>query len=618
MNSKFFRRGAWLIVVILATAVFISTRAGFAAVEPKTVLLLHSYGQNSKPWSDYSRALRQELESQSHWPLVIQELSLIPAASDEQNAESGFVGYLHLLFEHRPPDLIIAYGAPGGAFVQRHRDQLFPDRPMILTTIDARLVQSLALTENDTVVAFRHSSLVLFGNILQLLPNTRTIAVIIGNSPNDRFWTRELRRELATLKDGLTLTFYDDLSFDDILKQAASLPADSAIYWNQTRVGPGQVHGEQALREIAAVANAPIFTFDDSFFTGEIVGGPMSSVAANARATTDVALRVLGGEKPADIKTQPLEYGPAKYDWRQLQRWGISESRLPPGSEVQFREPTMWERYRWQVATVCALILLQGALISALFIERRRRQLAEVQVGRRTAQLVHSNRFAVAGELTATMAHELNQPLGAILTNAETAEVLLKSSAPDLDELKEIVADIQRDDQRASEVLKRLRSILTRSPYQNKNFDLNEIASESIQLLSPLAMLRGVDLSVLVAPMPVPVEGDSIQLQQVILNLIVNAMDAMSKQPRAERKVMVRTARADNFAEVSVSDNGPGIPPDKVKAVFEPFFTTKPQGMGIGLSIARTIIEAHDGSIWAENQAEGGAVFYVRLPLAQV
>jgi len=618
MNSKFFRRGAWLIVVFLATAVFVSTRAGIAAVEPKTILLLHSYGQNSKPWSDYSRALRQELESQSQWPLVIQEFSLITAASDEQNAESRFVLYLQALFEHRPPDLIVAFGAPGGAFVQRHRDQLFPDRPMILTTIDARLVQSLALTENDTVVAFRHSSLLLFGNILQLLPNTKTIAVVIGNSPSDRFWTGELQRELATLKDGLTLTFYNDLSFDEILKRAASLPADSAIYWNQTRVGAGQVHyGEQALREIAAVANAPIFTFDDSFFTGDIVGGPMSSVSENAKTTTDVALRILAGERPADIKTQPLEYGPARYDWRQLQRWGISESHLPPGSEVQFREHTMWERYSWQVATVCALIVLQGALISALFIERRRRQLAELQVGRRTAQLVHSNRFAVAGELTATMAHELNQPLGAILTNAETAEVLLKSSTPDLEELKEVVADIQRDDQRASEVLKRLRSILTRSPYQKTNFDLNEIASESIQLLSPLARLRGVNLSVFVAPMSVPVEGDSIQLQQVILNLIVNAMDAMSKLPKAERKVTVRTVRAGNFAEVSVFDTGPGIPSDKITAVFEPFFTTKPQGMGIGLSIARTIIQAHDGLIWAENQAEGGAVFHVRLPLVR-
>src|SRR5262249_23281585 len=162
---------------------------------------------------------------------------------------------------------------------------------------------------------------------------------------------------------------------------------------------------------------------------------------------------------------------------------------------------------------VCALLLLQGALISGLFYERHRRQLAEVQVGRRTAQLIHSNRFSVAGELTAMMAHELNQPLGAILTNTETAELMLKSSAPNLHELGEIITDIRRDDQRASEVILRLRSMLRREPFQIRNLDLNEIASESIQLLSPLARDRKVDLSAVIAPMSLPITGDSVQLQ---------------------------------------------------------------------------------------------------------
>ena len=423
---------------------------------------------------------------------------------------------------------------------------------------------------------------------------------------------------MEPLKNRVTFLFDNELSFDETLKQAASLPPNSAIFWFQPQIDAfGAAHeGDRSLTELFAVANAPIFSFHDAFFTGEIVGGPMASVSAATKAATDVALRVLAGEKPADIKTPPLEYGPAKYDWRQLQRWGISESRLPPGSEVEFHEPTMWERYRWQVAAACALILLQAALISGLFYERRRRQLAEVQVGRRTAQLIHSNRFSVAGELTAIMAHELNQPLGSILTNAETAEVMLKSSAPDLHELREIVTDIRRDDQRASEVILRLRSLLRRSPFEIKNFDLNELASESTQLLSPLARDRKVDLSASVAPMSLPIKGDSVQLQQVILSLIVNAIDAMPKVPKAERMVIVRTARDGNFAEVSVSDTGPGIPSDKIKAVFEPFFTTKPQGMGIGLSIARTIVEAHDGRIWAENQAGNGAVFHVRLPLS--
>lgn len=618
VNGQFFRRVHWLVVVSTAAmAALLSTPASFATVEPKTVLILQSFGQSSKPWSEYSKALRQELESRSPWPLVIQEVALIMTTSDEQNAESQFVGYLHALFDNRPPDLIVAFGAPGGAFVARHRHDLFRALPMVLTTIDARRLQSLELTENDTAVAFRHSLPALFGNILQLLPNTGTIAVVIGNSPNERFWIGEMRRELATLKDGLTLTFYNDFSFAEILKQMASLPPNTAIYWNQTNGEAGQLpFGERALKEVAAVANAPIFTFDDSFFTGDIVGGPMSSVSASTKATTEVALRILGGEKPANIKTPSIEYGPAKYDWRQLPRWGIGESRLPPGSEVQFREPSMWEKYRWQVTALCSLLLLQTALISGLFVERRRRQLAEDQVGRRTAQLIHSNRFAVAGELTATIAHELNQPLGAILTNAETAEVVLKSSAPNLDELREIVTDIQRDDRRASEVLQHLRSILRKSPFQSRNCDLNEIASESVKLLSPLARDRKVEMSALVAPMSLPIRGDSVQLQQVILNLIVNAIDAMSKMPVARRSVIVRTARDGNFAEVSVSDTGSGIPSDKFKAVFEPFFTTKPQGMGIGLSIARTIVEAHGGRIWVENQAGSGAAFHVKLPVS--
>src|SRR5262249_38442454 len=161
---------------------------------------------------------------------------------------------------------------------------------------------------------------------------------------------------------------------------AASLPPDSAIFWVQSQVDARGTmrEGDRPLRELAAVANAPIFSYDDAYFDGAIVGGPMSSVSETTRRTTEAALRILAGEKPAAITTPVMQYGPAKYDWRQLQRWGISESRLPPGSEVQFREPTMWERYRWQMSVVCALILLQGVLISGLLYEHRRRRLAEV------------------------------------------------------------------------------------------------------------------------------------------------------------------------------------------------------------------------------------------------
>jgi signal transduction histidine kinase len=200
--------------------------------------------------------------------------------------------------------------------------------------------------------------------------------------------------------------------------------------------------------------------------------------------------------------------------------------------------------------------------------------------------------------------------------NCATLRLMLKSPAPDLNEIGEIVDDIRRDDQRASEVILRLRNMLKKAPPKVTDADLNEIVHNTILMLSPFATARQFDLKSVILSQPLPIKGDQVQVQQVLVNLIVNAADAMSDVP-AERTVTISTMRDDNFAEVSVSDTGPGIGLDKLKEVFEPFFSTKPQGMGMGLSIARTIVETHDGLIWAENQIGGGAVFRFRLPLAK-
>jgi signal transduction histidine kinase len=333
-----------------------------------------------------------------------------------------------------------------------------------------------------------------------------------------------LQRELEPLKGRVTFLYWNDLSFEEVLKRAASLPPNSAIYWNQPQVDVlGTVHeGDRALKDLYAVANAPIFSYDDSFFNGEIVGGPMTSVSDGVRTTTDVALRILGGEKPADIKSAVLEYGPAKYDWRQLQRWDISESNLPPGSEVYFRQPSVWELYRWHFMFVALLLFLQAALIAELLRQRQRRVYAELQAGQRMAELAHVNRFTMAGELTASIAHEINQPLGAIRMNAETLELILKHQEPDLDEIRELAAEIRRDDERASDVIIRLRSILKKKPFELRPFEINEVVAEAVELLSGLAAARYVEVSTLLSSESLPAMGDRIQLQQVIINLIMN------------------------------------------------------------------------------------------------
>ena len=359
------------IILLLATL-------GAAAAESKRVLMLHSFGRDFKPWSEYARTIRAELDRQSPWPLEITEHSLMSARSSDENPEAPFVEYLRALHATRPLDLIVSLGAPAVAFVQRHRQQLFADTPMVFTAVEQRRVQYSNLTPNDTVVAVAHSFPAVFENILRVLPETKTVAVVNGNSLNERYWLEEMRREVRRFASRTSFIWYSDLSFEEILKHAASLPPHSAIFWHLMNVdAAGVVHeGDTGLPRLHAVANAPIFSYDDSFFGHAIVGGPMHSVLEGSRATAAVAIRVLGGEKPGDIKEAPIGFATPKFDWREMQRWGISKSRLPPGSEVHFRDPTAWERYRVQIL-VCAVFLVQSALISWLLYERRKRRRSE-------------------------------------------------------------------------------------------------------------------------------------------------------------------------------------------------------------------------------------------------
>jgi signal transduction histidine kinase len=617
-REKRLTKAAWRLALLLALTGALPKPLDAAEPGHKRVMILHSVGREFRPWNEYAKAMRAELDRQSPWPVDVQEHSLVAARSPDANPEAPFLEYLRALYAGQPPDLMIGVGAPATSFIQRHRRELFPGVPALFTTLEARRVQYSAMTDNDTVVAVIHRFLVLFESFLKISPETKTIAIVNGDSPNERFWRGEMERELKPLEGKVEIRWYDKLSYEDALKQLSTLPPHSAIFWYQMVVdAAGVAHeGDRALTRLYTVANAPIFSHDDAFF-GEIVGGPMHSPLGLSRTAVGVAVRILNGEKAGDIKTPPSEFALPKYDWRQLQRWGISERLLPPGSAIYFREPTPWERYRWQIAFVCAVVMLQAGLIGVLLYERRRRKVAEFEARQRIAELAHVNRYTLAGELTTSIAHELNQPLGSILVNTETAALMLESPTLDVGELKEILSDIRRDDQRAGEVIRRLRSLLKRTPFDAKVIDLNETVLETLDLVAALAHARGASLDSVLASTPLPVKADIIQLQQVLINLIVNAMDAMAHLDESRRRISVRTARNEDSAEIEIADFGPGIPVEKLDEIFEPFYTTRPNGMGMGLSIARTIIDAHDGRISAENNASHGAAFRIVLPLAR-
>ena len=603
----------WLALI----AIFLAA-ASPAAAQPKRVLLLHSFGPQFVPWTFFAAQFREELFKQSPHKIDLYEASLEGSRFQQPGEQGPIVDYLVTLFGERKLDVIVTLGAPAAFFVQKYRAQFFPSTPLIIGSPERRAVDYTKLTPNDAPVAVALDFEKWVGSILEVLPDTTHIAWAVGASPLERFWTEEFRRASQPFSERVSFEYFNDLRFEEMLKRVSELPTRSAIFYVDLRVDAAGVplDRDSVLPRLRQATKAPIFSYIDSYLGSGIVGGPMLSSETVGRLMAQAAIRILNGEKAGDLNIPPVLPGAAQYDWRELQYWKISESRLPPGSIVRFREPTAWAQYRWQIALASAVVLLQGGLILGLLHERRRRLHAEVQSRQRSAELAHINRFSTAGELTATIAHEMNQPLGAILTNVETAEAIVRSASPDLKEIEDILADIRRDDVRAGEVIARLRSLLKKAPFELKHIDLNEVARDTIRLLSALAIARKVSLTSFIAPEPLLIKGDLIQLQQVILNLIVNAMDAMSSMPTAARRIAVSTARDGNSAELSVSDVGHGIPVEKLKEVFEPFFTTKSEGMGMGLSIARTIVETHGGRLTAENNTGCGATFRITLPLA--
>ena len=301
-----------------------------------------------------------------------------------------------------------------------------------------------------------------------------------------------------------------------------------------------------------------------------------------------------------------------------MQRWGISESRLPPGSEILFREPTAWERYRWQITSILLALLVQFAMITWLLVERFGRRRAETRSRKLSLEVMHLSRAAEAGALSASFAHDLGQPTLAIALSAHRAESLLKNR-PELGKIKEAVIDISRANDHAAAVIKQFRKLLKRGsdPEIQQETDLNAVIADALSILSTEANHRQVVLVAEGHKGPLLVRADPIHVLQVLLNLATNAMDAMTDNPSDTRRVAIRTAmHADSKVEVVVSDSGPGIPEQVIDEIFDTFYTTKQHGTGLGLSIARTIVDTYGGKIWAENSAEGGAAFHFTIPLS--
>jgi signal transduction histidine kinase len=492
--------------------------------------------------------------------------------------------------------------------------------------MDRRTLSADALAKNATFVGESFDLKGLVEDMLQLDPQTKNVFVILGATPLERYWAVEFQKAFEPYAGRIKFTWANDMSFEQMLDVVSKLPPHSFVLLGLLMRDASGVtyNSDVALARLNAVSRAPINGMFQHQVGLGIVGGRLYQGELEGVEGARVAARILRGEPASNISPLVIGTHEPSYDWRELRRWGFSESRLPAGSTVLFREPTAWELYRWHVVMAVGVIATQAALISALLVQRRRRNLAElarnkaqVEVQQNRSQLEHVARVATLGELTATLTHELKQPLNAIRANSFAGIRFLDEQKPDLREVRETLTDIGGITLRAGEMIQGLRDMLKRDTSGFAEVDLNYLIRSVARIVHSDAIQHTVRVELELAAGGVLVQGDGVQLQQVMLNLMLNAFHATSDPSLngAPRRVMVRSGSVDGSnVLVEVRDNGTGVPEEKLESIFEPFFTSKRDGLGMGLSICRTIVERHGGKLRATNNPDRGATFSITLP----
>ena len=585
------------------------------ANQPRHVLLLYAEARLAPAIIQIDAAFRATVASKLGAPVVFHTEFLDLPATPSAAFERRLRDLLRVRYQDVHLDLVMAAGPRALRIALEYRAELGPAAPIVFTAVDS--ASPVGLPPDVTGIGTTLDWMDTLGAALRLQPETRRVVVVAGTAGYDQRLLAAARAAFAGAPAHLEFTYVTDLPLEAVAAKLAAVPDGSIVFLcSFLRDGTGRdVTAVEVLEELVKTSRVPIYGLSGAWMGHGIVGGRVIDWENQGASAGELALRIFRGEKlgPADIVTR--DTNTYTFDWRQLRRWGLTEDRLPPGSVIRFREPSLWDRYRWPIIGALALILLQSLLIAGLIIQRTRRRRAEAEAAVQRGQLAHTQRVTVVGELAATLAHEINQPLGAIVSNAEAASRLVDPAEPKRTELLETLGDIIDDGHRASEVIRRLRAMLRTGVTEQKSCDLNQLIVEVMKFLEGDLTRAGISTDLRLRENLPMVRGDAIQLQQVILNLVLNAEAAMADEAGGPRRLIVESAEGMRGAvEVCVRDTGVGVKEDDLERIFKPFVTTKASGLGMGLSISRSIVEAHGGTIRAERNPSRGLSVHVQLP----
>lgn len=592
-----------------------------ASTPPRNVLILLA-GEYGLPAYDLilheiRDAVRTGDPGALNWYAEYMDTARFPTVQDEQAA----VAFYRQKYQDLTIDLVIAVGPTLEPVFERLGDELFRDTPTLAVDIvapNAALPTAFQRTRMTGVLPSVDVRATIEA-MLTLQPEIERLVIVSGTSDLDRMLDAQVRSACRRYEERMAVRQLIGMSMTEVLAAVEALPRHSAVLFTSFQVDSTGVayYTQEATRMVAARSSAPVYVLFETNSGVGGVGGHIISFRRVGTAAGAFVSRLLQGEDPATIP--PLRDGLHQYqfDWRQLRRWGISEDRLPEGSVLIHREVTFLEKHLWLVMGVAAFIILQAGLITYLVILNRRQKTMSAQVREaegRYRELLRIERSARLGEMAGSLAHELNQPLTAVLSSAQAGLRFLKTDRMEPDLLREILTNIIKDDKRAASIIRGMRSMLKKEAPDFERLDVNHTVAEVVAIFQGEAIARRTQVETDLDHALPPVMAIKNQLLQVFLNLLLNAAQAMASKRGDDRRVVLATRFKGSNVVMRVRDIGTGIAHDGIDHLFEPFYTTKAKGIGMGLAVCRSIVEDHGGRIRAENNPDRGATFTIELP----